>query len=150
MQIRLTVSLLSVSYWFYGKLVEKMGWKTSGLLSVSYFSLTTVHMAQESMDVKGIDWFFRRSEENNWVKPKHFSRVHATLQPALSVRWSVVRGLTHFTFSAFLRFLAILLLHKCSADIKYGPCPLARDWGSRVSGLIHSWSRVIRGRVTSL
>ena len=41
------------------------GWKTSGPLSVSYFSLTTVHMPRESMDVKGIDWFVGRSEKNN-------------------------------------------------------------------------------------
>ena len=69
MQIRLTVSLLSVSYSFDCKLVEKgnwkKGWTTSGPWSVSYFSLTTVHMARESKDVKGIDWFVRRSEENN-------------------------------------------------------------------------------------
>ena len=33
-------------------------------------------------------------------------------------------------------FLALLLLPKCSADLNYGPCPPARDWGSRVSGLV--------------
>ena len=33
-------------------------------------------------------------------------------------------------------FLAIPLLPKCSTDLKYGPCPPARDWGSRVSGLV--------------
>ena len=31
---------------------------------------------------------------------------------------------------------ALLLLPKCSTDLKYGPCPPARDWGSRVSGLV--------------
>ena len=35
-------------------------------------------------------------------------------------------------------FLAIPLLPKCSTDLKYGPCPPARDWGSRVSGLVFS------------
>ena len=43
---------------------------------------------------------------------------------------------SHFTFSAFFSFLALLLLPKCSGDLKYGPCPPARDWGSRVSGLV--------------
>ena len=33
-------------------------------------------------------------------------------------------------------FLAMLLLPKCSTIRKYGPCPPARDWGSRVSGLV--------------
>merc|ERR1712148_158008 len=62
--------------------------------------------------------------------------------PALSVRRSVgpsVRrsvGPSHFTFSAFMGFLAIPLLPKCSTDLEYGPCPPARDWGSRVSGLV--------------
>ena len=36
----------------------------------------------------------------------------------------------HFTFFMFLRSLDSLLLPK------YGPCPPARDWGSRVSGLV--------------
>ena len=51
-----------------------------------------------------------------------------------SVRRSV--GPSHFTFSAFMGFLAIPLLPKYSTDLKYGPCPPARDWGSRVSGLV--------------
>ena len=33
-------------------------------------------------------------------------------------------------------FLALLLLPKCSTDLNYGLCPPARDWGSRVSGLV--------------
>ena len=45
--------------------IGKKGWKSSGPLSVSYFSLTTVHVPHESMDVKGIDWFVGRSEKNN-------------------------------------------------------------------------------------
>ena len=68
---------------------------------------------------------------------------YATLHPALSVRPSVRRsavgpsvGPSHFTFSAFMGFLAIPLLPKYSTDLKYGPCPPARDWGSRVSGLV--------------
>ena len=42
----------------------------------------------------------------------------------------------HFTFFGFLLFLASLLLLKWSDDLNYGPCPPARDWGSRVSGLV--------------
>ena len=39
-------------------------------------------------------------------------------------------------FLGFLGFLASLLLPKWSGDLNYGPCPPARDWGSRVSGLV--------------
>ena len=67
-----------------------------------------------------------------------FSRVHATLHPALSVRRSVRLSVSpsHFTFLGFLRSLASLLLPKSCIDLNYGPCPPARDWGSRVSGLV--------------
>ena len=30
-----------------------------------------------------------------------------------------------------------LLQPKWSSDLKYSPCPPARDWGSRVSGLVY-------------
>ena len=65
----------------------------------------------------------------------------------MSVGWSfqsrttrlytpLCRSVRHtFTFSAFMGFLALLLLPKCSTDLKYGPCPPARDCGSRVSRL---------------
>ena len=53
-----------------------------------------------------------------------FSRVHATLQPALSVGWSV--GRSHFTFFYDLVSLTSLLLPKWSGDLKYGPCPPTR------------------------
>ena len=62
-----------------------------------------------------------------------FSRVHATLQPALSVRPSV--GRSRFTFFYDFISLALQLLPKWSIDLKYGPCPPARDFGSHVSGL---------------
>ena len=77
----------------------------------------------------------RNTQSENKTWSWLFSRVHATLHPALLVRRSVRRSIrqSHFTFSAFLSFLALLLLPKCSADLKYGPCPSARDWGSRVS-----------------
>ena len=54
---------------------------------------------------------------------------------SLSVRRSV--GPSHFTVSALMEFLALLLLPKCSHDLNNGPCPPARDWGSRVSGLVN-------------
>ena len=61
---------------------------------------------------------------------------YATLHPALSVRPSVRRSVrpSHFTFSAFMGFLAIPLLPKCSTVLIYGLCPPVRDWGSWVSG----------------
>ena len=34
--------------------------------------------------------------------------------------------------------LTLLLLPKCSSDLNFSPCPPARDWGSRVSGLVYS------------
>ena len=51
-----------------------------------------------------------------------------------SVRPTVRPSVT-LNFFCFLRSLASLLLPKWSSDLKYGPCPAARDWGSRVSGL---------------
>ena len=62
-----------------------------------------------------------------------FSRVLRDSTPRFvgpSVRPSL------FTF--FLRSLVSLLLPKWSNDLKYGPCPTARDLGSRVSGLVSS------------
>ena len=58
--------------------------------------------------------------------------VHPSVCPLvrLSVRPS------HFTFFGFLRSLASLLLHKWCIDLNHGPCPPARDWGCRVSGLV--------------
>ena len=51
-----------------------------------------------------------------------------------SVRRSIRRS--NFTFLVFLWFLAPLLLPKWSGDLRYGPCPPARDWGCLVSGLV--------------
>ena len=58
-----------------------------------------------------------------------FSRVHATLQPALSVRRSV--GRSHFTFFYDFISLTSLLLPKWSGDLEYGHCPAARNLWSR-------------------
>ena len=63
----------------------------------------------------------------------------ATQHPALSVRPSVGRSLhpsVTLYFLALMGVLALLLRPKCSTDLNYGPCPPARDWGSRVSGLV--------------
>ena len=66
--------------------------------------------------------------------------MHATLQPALSVGrsvgWLVGWSVTLYFFYDFIS-LTSLLLPKWSGDLKYGPCPPARDFGSRVSGLVY-------------
>ena len=69
-----------------------------------------------------------------------FSRVLCDSTPRFvrrlvgwSVGWSV--GHTLLFFYVFYS-LTILLLPKYSGELKYGPCPPARDWGSRVSGLV--------------
>ena len=62
------------------------------------------------------------------VYPALFSHVLRSILP--SVRPS------HLIFLAFMFFWGMLLLSKCSTDLKYGPCPPGRDWGSRVSGLL--------------
>ena len=68
-----------------------------------------------------------------------FSRVHPTLQSALSigrsVGWLVGWSVTLYFFYDFIS-LTSLLLPKWSGDLKYGPCPSARDFSSRVSGLV--------------
>ena len=87
----------------------------------------------------------RKNEKENiraflaaFVTDSLFSRVHATLQPALSVGRSVGLsvGPSHFTFFYDFISLTSLLLPKWSGDLKYGPCPPARDFGSHVSGLV--------------
>ena len=77
-------------------------------------------------------------------RPLSLVACYATLQPALSVRPSarpsyrpLVRP-SHFNFLGVLRSLASLLLPKWWRGLKYGPCPPARDLGSRVSGLVTS------------
>ena len=46
--------------------------------------------------------------------------------------------LVECTLYFFYDFISLtsLLLPKWSSDLKYGPCPPARDFGSRVSGLV--------------
>ena len=85
-----------------------------------------------------LQFSFSVGEDREKVSPYQIIRFlvacYAALNPALLVRPSVRPS--HFTFLGFLRSLASLLLPKRSSDLKYGPCPPARDWGSRVSGLV--------------
>ena len=63
-----------------------------------------------------------------------FSCVHATLQPAMSVGWSVhpLVGNTLLFFGVF-GVSAQPLLPKCLVNLFYHcPCPPARDFGNRV------------------
>ena len=61
------------------------------------------------------------------------TRLYTPLCP--SVGWLVGPSVTFYFFYVFT-FLTSLLLPKWSSDLKYGPCPPARDFGSRVSGLV--------------
>ena len=75
------------------------------------------------------------------VGRSHFTSLvacYATLHPSLSVRPSVRLsvGLSHFTFLGVWRSFTSPLLPKRSGDLNYGPCPSARDFDSRVSGLV--------------
>ena len=85
-----------------------------------------------------LQFSFSVGEDREKVSPYQIIRFlvacYAALNPALLVRPSVRPS--HFTFSALMGFLALLLLPKCSTDLNYGPCPPARDCGSRVSGLV--------------
>ena len=68
--------------------------------------------------------------------------MHATLQPALLVGQLVgpsvgrLVGRSRFTFLYDFTSLTLLLLPEWSGDIKYGPCPPAPDFGSRVADLV--------------
>ena len=65
-----------------------------------------------------------------------FSRVLRDSTPRFvrrSIGWSVGHTLLFYVFYSS----TILLLPKCSGELKYGPCPPAHDWGSRVSSLVN-------------
>ena len=68
-----------------------------------------------------------------------FVQSNATLQLVCPLVGPSVNPSIRFYSWYFLRFLASLFPPKFSSDLKYGPCTLARDWGSRVSGLVHSF-----------
>ena len=69
------------------------------------------------------------------VSLNFFSRVHATLHDAMLVRrlvgWSVGRlvGPLHLFLIAYFAVSRLAESHYC-------PCPTARDWASRVSGIV--------------
>ena len=85
-----------------------------------------------------------------WWEPKCVQRWYLVVDTIETLRFFLSRVLrdstprfvgqsvrpSHITFSAYMGSLAMLLQPKCSIDLKYGPCPPARDWGSRVSGLV--------------
>ena len=77
------------------------------------------------------------------VKSFIFSRVLRNSTPRF-VGWSVCLLIGHIllSFMIFYHFysLTLLLLPKWSGDLKYGPCPPARNFGSRVSGIVFSKS----------
>ena len=79
-----------------------------------------------------------------------FSRVlrNSTLPLCLSIRlfvfWSV--GQSHFILFMFFYSLTSLLLSKWFRDLKYGLCPPACDWGSRVSSLVKTKRVILVGR----
>ena len=64
-----------------------------------------------------------------------FSRVLRNFTPRFVGR-SVGRSVGHTLFFYDFYFRTSLLLPKWSSDLKYGPYPPARDFGSRVSGLV--------------
>ena len=68
-----------------------------------------------------------------------YSRVLRDSTPRFVGR-SVGLLVTLYFFYDFCLWIS-LLLPKWSSDLKYGPCPPARDWGSRVSGLVPSFLR---------
>ena len=86
-------------------------------------------------------------EKNCKLRWSFLVACYATVHPALLVRWSVSPSVrqsigrsvrpSHFTLFGFLRSLASLLLPKWSSDLIFSPCPPARNWGSRVSGLVN-------------
>ena len=68
---------------------------------------------------------------------KIFSRVLRDSTPRFvrrSVGWSVGQSVGHTLL--FFYSLTVRLLSKWSGELKHGPCPPTRDWGSRVTGLV--------------
>ena len=91
------------------------------------------------------------------MRPHLYKRPCPSVRPSVGwlVGWSVGRSVTLESKSGKTRIsapahpsatgigrvsglvsLTSLLLPKWSGDLKYGPCPPARDFGSRVSGLV--------------
>ena len=79
-----------------------------------------------------------------FAKKAQFSSIPHNFSRGIQKSWSQDPGTTswgsnektYFTFLYDFISLTSLLLPKWSGDLKYGPCPPARDFGSRVSGLV--------------
>ena len=76
-------------------------------------------------------------------------RDSTTHSVRLSVGWSVGRLVSRSRFTFFYDYISLTSLHlpKWSSDLKCGPCPPARDFGSRLSGLVEQ--RLTRWKVMS-
>ena len=82
----------------------------------------------------------KKRQPADFIVITSFSRVLRDSTPHFVRRlvcWSVGHTLLFHDFY----FLTSLLLPKWSSDLKYGPCPPARDFGSRVSGLVF-WAKL--------
>ena len=71
-----------------------------------------------------------------FVRPSIRPSVRSSIHPSvpLSVRPPI--GPSHFTCFISLLSFSSLLQPKFFREIKYDPCPLARNLGSRISGLV--------------
>ena len=85
----------------------------------------------DAEDEDALHYEMEEEEKKVTVHETVFSRVLRDSTPRF-----VGPSVRHTSFSGFLRFMASPLMPKWSSDLKYGPCPPARDWGSRVSGLV--------------
>ena len=117
----------------FGQLKWKTLWRSSKLSKISTFfkrfSFYALFLSLNSPWSKAILLF----------KPRA-TRLYTPL--CLSVRHTL---LFFINFIYFI-FWTSLLLPKWSGDLKYGPCPPARDWGSRVSGLVFLYSNITKRR----
>ena len=89
-------------------------------------SLLLSLMGEVSISYEVVNWF------QHTLIPYFLVTGYATQTPLCGPLVSP----SHFTYLAFIVFLALLLLPKYSTDPNYGPCPPARDWGSCVSNLV--------------
>ena len=105
-----------------------------------FYNMKTIFAAPDRTCMVHI--YAPRKKAPQWCLIRFLVACYATLHPALSVGqsvcWSVGRSVTFYFFYFFYEFYfwTSLLLPKWSGDLKYGPCPPARDFGSRVSGLV--------------
>ena len=85
-----------------------------------------------------------------------FSRVHATLQPALSICRSVRRSVGPSVTLSFFRHLRViwgllLLPNRLGGQFPHCPCPPARDFGSCIQPCLPVMATVtVRKKVVSI